>query len=54
MGESLLILDSETEYHWARVTMAEDFDHKHVGLVATIIGATVLFIGLLGLIVNLS
>ena len=33
--------------------MSEEFEHKNVGLVATIIGGAVLLIGLLGLLFNL-
>ena len=32
----------------------EEFEHKYVGLVASIIGAVVLVLGLAGLIFNLS
>ena len=34
--------------------MAEDFEHKNVGMVALIIGAVVLLLGFSGLIYNLS
>jgi hypothetical protein len=34
--------------------MAHDFEQKYVGLVATIIGAVVLVVGLVGLVYNLS
>ncbi len=34
--------------------MAHDFEQKYVALVATIIGAAVLVLGLAGLIFNLS
>jgi hypothetical protein len=34
--------------------MAHDFEQKYVGLVATIIGAVVLVVGLMGLVYNLS
>ena len=33
--------------------MAEEFELKYVGLVATIIGATVLAVGLLGIAYNI-
>ncbi len=33
--------------------MAEDFSHKYVALVATIIGAVVLLLGMVGLYINL-
>ncbi len=34
--------------------MAEDFQHKNVITVATIMGAIVLLIGILGIIVNIG
>ena len=34
--------------------MAEDFSQKYVGLVATIIGAVVLLLGMVGILVNLA
>ncbi len=34
--------------------MSHDFDNKKVGLVATIIGVTVLSLGILGLLSNLG
>ena len=33
--------------------MAEDFSHGNVGMVATVIGAVVLVLGMLGLFYNL-
>ncbi len=36
------------------VVMADDYQLKYVGMVALAIGAAVLFLGLVGLIVNLS
>jgi hypothetical protein len=36
------------------MTMSEDFQNKNVGLVAGIIGASVLVLGLGGLILHLS
>ncbi len=44
----------ETEFEWDRIVMAHDFEQKYVGLVATIIGAVVLVLGIGGLILNLS
>ncbi len=34
--------------------MSDDFENKNVGLVAGIIGGTVLFLGLIGLVLGLS
>jgi hypothetical protein len=34
--------------------MSEDFDNKNVGLVAGIIGGSVLLLGLIGLLLGLS
>jgi hypothetical protein len=36
------------------VVMAEDYQQKYVGMVAAVIGGVVLFLGLVGIIVNLS
>ncbi len=47
------ILNVETEYEWVGVVMAEDFDHKNVGMVAAIIGGVVLLLGLGGVLVTL-
>jgi hypothetical protein len=33
--------------------MSEEFENKNVGLVASIIGGSVLLIGLIGLVVNI-
>ena len=33
--------------------MAEEFEHKNVGLVATIIGSVVVALGFIGLFINL-
>ena len=52
-GGISFILDTETEYEWVPAVMAEDFDQKYVGIVAAIIGAVVLLLGLVGLLVNL-
>ncbi len=48
------ILDAETEHERGLVAMAEDYQQKYVGLVAAVIGGVVLFLGLVGIIVNLS
>ena len=52
-GGGLPIRGSETEYEWGPAEMAEEFEHKYVGLVATIIGLVVLLLGFLGLYYNL-
>ena len=44
----------ETEIEWGSRVMAHDFEQKNVGLVATIIGAIVLLLGIGGLLFNLS
>ena len=44
----------ETEFEGDRVAMSDDFNHSNVGKVATIIGATVLLLGIIGLILNLA
>ena len=44
----------ETEFEWDWIVMAHDFEQKYVGLVASIIGAVVLVLGIGGLILNLS
>ena len=48
------MLAAETEFEWDWIVMAHDFEQKYVGLVASIIGAVVLVVGLLGIIYNLS
>ncbi len=48
------ILDAETEHERGPVVMADDYQLKYVGMVAAVIGGVVLFLGLVGLIVNLS
>ena len=48
----MLVFD--TEFEWGSSVMAHDFEQKYVGLVASIIGAVVLVLGLLGLVLNLS
>ena len=53
-GGNSSILVSETKYERGSVAMAHDFEHKYVGLVALIIGAVVLVLGIGGLILNLS
>jgi hypothetical protein len=44
----------ETEFEWGSIVMAHDFEQKYVGIVATIIGGTVLVLGIAGLLFNLS
>jgi hypothetical protein len=44
---------NEHQYEGVQAVMAEDFDLKYVGIVAAIIGAAVLSIGLVGLTVYL-
>ncbi len=34
--------------------MAEDYQQKYVGMVALVIGGVILFLGFVGIIVNLS
>ena len=41
-------------YERGSIEMSHDFDNKKVGLVATIIGVTVLSLGILGLLSNLG
>ena len=53
-GGISFILDAETEHERGPVVMAEDYQQKYVGMVAAVIGGVVLFLGLVGLIVNLS
>ncbi len=53
-GGISFILDTETEYEGVLVVMAEDFHHKNVALVAGIIGAVVLLLGLGGLFLHLA
>ncbi len=48
------ILDGETEHERGRVAMADDYQLKYVVMVAGAIGAVVLFLGLVGLIANIS
>lgn len=48
------MLAFETEIEWGSVAMAHDFEQKNVGLVASIIGAVVLLLGIGGLLFNLS
>ena len=44
-------LNSENE--WAPLVMAEDYQLKHVGTVAGVIGVVVLLLGLAGLLLTL-
>ncbi len=44
----------ETEFEWGALVMAHDFEQKYVGMVASIIGAVVLVLGIGGLVFNLS
>ncbi len=53
-GGISFILDVETEQERGPVVMAEDYQQKYVGMVAAVIGGVVLFLGLVGIIVNLS
>ena len=48
------ILDGETEHGRGPVVMADDYQLKYVVMVAGAIGAVVLFLGLVGLIANIS
>ncbi len=48
------ILDAETEHERGPAVMADDYQQKYVAMVAAIIGGVVLFLGLVGLISNLS
>ncbi len=48
------ILDGETEHERGPVVMADDYQLKYVAMVAGAIGAAVLFLGLVGLIANIS
>ena len=48
------ILDAETEHERGPVVMADDYQLKYVAMVAGAIGAVVLFLGLVGLIANIS
>ncbi len=52
-GGGSSIRGSETEYEWGPAEMAEEFEHKYVGLVATIIGLVVLSLGFAGVLYNL-
>ncbi len=47
------ILAADTGFEWGAFAMAEDFSQKYVALVASIIGAVVLLLGLVGLYINL-
>ncbi len=53
-GGDSSMLAFETEIEWGSLVMAHDFEQKKVGLVASIIGATVLLLGIGGLLYNLS
>ena len=52
-GRGSSIRSSETEYEQGPAEMAEEFEHKYVGLVATIIGLVVVLLGFVGLYVNI-
>ncbi len=45
---------AETEHGRGPLAMSDDFQIKYVALVALIIGGVVLFLGLVGLITNIS
>ncbi len=45
--------DTETEFERGPGVMAEEFEHKYVGLVASIIGLVVVVLGFAGLFINL-
>ncbi len=49
---SILVL--ETEYERGSIMMAHDFEQKYVAMVAAIIGAVVLLLGIGGILFNLS
>ena len=51
-GGISFILDAETEHERGPVVMAEDTQLKYVGMVAAAIGGVVLFLGLVGIIIN--
>ena len=53
-GGNSFMLAFETEYEWGSLAMSHDFEHKYVGLVATIIGGAVLLLGIGGILYNLS
>lgn len=53
-GGNWFMLVFETKFEWGSLKMAHDFEQKYVGLVATIIGAVVLLLGIGGLLFNLS
>ncbi len=48
------ILVAETEHGRGPVAMSDEFQPKYVAMVAGVIGAVVLFLGLVGLIANIS
>ncbi len=52
-GDSSMLV-FETEFEWGSRVMSHDFEQKYVGLVATVIGAVVLLLGIGGLLYNLS
>ncbi len=52
-GRGSSIRGSETKYEWGPAEMAEEFEHKYVGLVATIIGLVVVLLGFVGIYMNL-
>ena len=52
-GDSSMLV-FETEFEWGWFVMAHDFEQKYVALVASIIGAVVLVLGLGGILFNIS
>ncbi len=52
-GDSSMLV-FETEFEWGSIVMAHDFEQKYVGIVAMIIGGTILVLGIAGLLFNLS
>ena len=48
------ILASEIDYERGLIVMAHDFEQKYVAMVAAIIGAVVLLLGIGGILFNLS
>ncbi len=43
----------EIEFEWGSLVMAHDFEQKYVGLVASIIGGTILLLGIGGILFNI-
>ena len=52
-GGGSSIRGGESEYEWSPTEMAEEFEHKYVGLVASIIGLVVVLLGFVGIYMNL-